>query len=126
MSVTSHTGDITVKEGNSVELHCVTSEAFPAANVTWYKDNASPGDTADDSAIPETESTQMIRDSNGMKVTTSNLTYQAQRRDNGMRIYCKASNIDGNGVFSRRKPMFDVKCMDLLNHLFILSNILIT
>lgn len=112
LTVNSYTSVITVNESNSIQLQCVTTEALPVAYITWYKDNGTPSDTADDTVIPDSGSSHL--NTSGTLVTTSNLTFFANRADNGVKIYCTASNGQGNVVVSDVKPLLDIACTLLL------------
>lgn len=103
---TPTTTNVKVIAGSGLTFQCVTSGGLPTAVVRWYKNGGSPS-AADDILLDG--STDSASDSNGLKVTTSQLFYTPSIQDQNCRIFCEANNTVV--VFSSSlKPVLDVQC----------------
>ncbi|XP_052806549.1 hemicentin-2-like [Mya arenaria] len=100
---------VIVNEALTAEFVCTTTFGLPQASVRWYKDNNNPGYTEDDSEISTSISVDYLNNSEVETIaTTSTLSYTANRVDNGMAVYCNASN-GGEDFTSSIKPILNVQ-----------------
>lgn len=102
--------NMTLSESDTVKLSCVSSGAFPAANISWFKDIDSPNDTNDDIQIENAVTFTEGGVFKALKTASSILFYTVDRHDNGIRIYCEASNGVGSAVQSSFTPLINILC----------------
>ncbi|XP_067675884.1 nephrin-like [Haliotis asinina] len=82
-NITSANQEVGAAEGQQLALTCVTSASYPAATITWYKNNVllASGISTDDTS------------QSGVVQTTSTVTFNPVRGDLGHTVYCRATNI---------------------------------
>ncbi|XP_052769197.1 uncharacterized protein LOC128209277 [Mya arenaria] len=85
---------VTMNEGTSETFKCKTSGGLPQATIKWFKvtDN-----TCSQSGLEITSSVSspFVTDVDDLKQVESILTFTAIGSDNGLRICCTASNVEG-------------------------------
>jgi len=92
---------LTVNEGTSTSLVCVTNACRPSASVLWY--------------IGETNytlsSTPFISDVTGnLHITTSTLTFNPNRTTNKDKVKCSAYNYGDDVITANNQPKLNVRC----------------
>ncbi|XP_052804010.1 uncharacterized protein LOC128234066 isoform X2 [Mya arenaria] len=94
------TNSMTVKEDDVLKLTCEASNSLPAANISWYLDNKTHSVHADDRLLNASK-TEDIRNVDRTISVKSTLTHTVSREENGMVVYCNASNGENHKVSSK-------------------------
>lgn len=105
---TTSNKDVVLDENQSSDIGCFVSRAYPAAVISWYKNNRTQDNLHDDIRVLETKSV-VVKNSDDTYKTTSYYSYIAQREDNEMRIYCAVNNT-GELTLSVPTSPLDIKC----------------
>ena len=99
-----NTAPVSVTEGTPRNFVCKTSQGFPRATVTWYKQLGSY-------AAVDLGGGSTVEEGGPQVVTKSTLQFTPNRTDHGYRIYCTAYNIDQSSTLtSNNKPQLIVNC----------------
>lgn len=94
------TNQTSLDSGTKMYLTCQTSYCHPPATVTWYNENTK----ISDHTIITYDTNQYF-----LSRTTSKFLYYVMAQDNGQKMNCIASNIQGERVVSN-KITLDVRC----------------
>lgn len=89
-----------VTAGQKIHINCTTSFCDPPANITWVS-----------SSVDSTNQYTYTDDTNddGLVRINSSLQRSVTAKDNGMMVYCSASNIPNRNVTSTVQ-IFSVSC----------------
>ncbi|XP_052804200.1 uncharacterized protein LOC128234181 isoform X2 [Mya arenaria] len=92
VSISPHQNNpMTINEGEVLQLTCETSYGLPAANISWYLDNNTDSVYVDDRIL--NASKQEVNETvDRTKSVKSTLTHTVSREEDGMGVYCNASN----------------------------------
>ncbi|XP_052803752.1 hemicentin-1-like isoform X2 [Mya arenaria] len=93
---------IDIQEGELVKLTCESTFGNPAANITWYLDNKTPNVNDDDTLISSETQITVSANIDRTYNTSSFLMFNPSRNEDGMSVYCNASNMDSKKTSSRK------------------------
>ncbi|XP_052803542.1 hemicentin-1-like isoform X3 [Mya arenaria] len=99
---------IDIQEGGLVRLTCESPFGIPAANITWFLDNKTRNAYDDDLEISLKLSASVKKNTDRTYNTTSSLSLNVSRNEDGEAVYCNASNSLSN-VASSRKLILNVR-----------------
>ncbi|WAR06432.1 CNTN6-like protein [Mya arenaria] len=89
-------GSITIHEGDALQLICDAPNGIPAANITWFFDNATAHFYRDDIPILNSAKSITVDNVDNTKTVTSTLTYTVTRQNHLMGVYCNANVPEGS------------------------------
>ncbi|XP_052807070.1 hemicentin-1-like isoform X2 [Mya arenaria] len=82
---------MTINEGEELQLTCETSYGLPAANISWYLENNTDSVYVD-YRILNSSKREVDENVDRTKSVKSILTHTVSRGEDGMDVYCNASN----------------------------------
>ncbi|XP_052804955.1 hemicentin-2-like isoform X2 [Mya arenaria] len=91
---------ITISEGNALRLTCEAANGLPFANISWYLGNKTNG-FHDDYYILKSSKREVFVNTDRTLTTKSTLTHTVSRTEDGMDVYCNASNGENHQVSSQ-------------------------
>ncbi|XP_052803504.1 uncharacterized protein LOC128233726 isoform X3 [Mya arenaria] len=91
---------VTINEGDVLQLTCETSNGLPAANISWYLENKTDRVNVDD-RILNASKREVNENVDRTKSVQSTLTHTVTREEDGMDVYCNASNVEYIRVSSK-------------------------
>nr|XP_022323484.1 neural cell adhesion molecule 1-like isoform X2 [Crassostrea virginica] len=78
-----------------MNLTCTTSACNPSANIQWFMSSENI----------TSHSSSKITNDGGFFRTVSSLNFAVKKQDNQKQVFCRASNIPGNNVTSRKQTL---------------------
>ncbi|XP_045187686.2 hemicentin-1-like [Mercenaria mercenaria] len=96
---------VTIQENKTLTFVCETSFGRPSANIMWYRSLEKSKEQEKKTNISTTVKTI----ENGLKKSTSSLSFLPSRSDNNVSLYCTGANVIGRPVIeSSHRPTLDV------------------
>ncbi|XP_052805768.1 hemicentin-1-like isoform X2 [Mya arenaria] len=99
---------IDTQEGDLVNLTCESYFSIPAANISWFLDNKTPAVYGDDKPISSAIKTTVSENTDRTYTTKSVLIFNPHKNEDGMSLYCNASNLDSR-IATSRKLLLNVR-----------------
>ncbi|WAR06174.1 hypothetical protein MAR_021543 [Mya arenaria] len=98
---------IDIQEGGLVRLTCESPFGIPAANITWFLDNKTRNAYDDDLEISLKLSASVKKNTDRTYNTTSSLSLNVSRNEDGEAVYCNANNPETSILINKNESYSD-------------------